>query len=170
MVTKHIDQSHGGTPQQYANDLVAEIKVCLYPHQSSRHAPSPHALKPQTGSFKSQAASWISCSSPTARLRRRADTENELEKELKAFVLAHRAADAVIHPLQCPLVWAKESNAFDCVRAFLSSPVSMLTIRPCVVTVGGVRLRVWGGFVQRSVLREGYPGGECLRGMSWVGC
>ena len=27
MVTKHIDQSHGGTPQQYADDLVAEIKV-----------------------------------------------------------------------------------------------------------------------------------------------
>ncbi|KAI0716265.1 nuclease Le1 [Earliella scabrosa] len=97
MVTKHIDQSHGGTPQQYANDLVAEIK---------------------TGSFKSQAASWISCSSPTSRLRRRADTENELEKELKAFVLAHRAADAVIHPLQCPLVWAKESNAFDCSVVF----------------------------------------------------
>ena len=46
----------------------------------------PHLIapKPQTGSFKSQAASWISCSSPTARLRRRADTENELEKELKA--------------------------------------------------------------------------------------
>ena len=33
MVTKHIDQSHGGTPQQYAADLVAEIKVTFVPIQ-----------------------------------------------------------------------------------------------------------------------------------------
>ncbi|KAI0689146.1 S1/P1 nuclease [Cerioporus squamosus] len=77
MVTKHIDQSHGGTPQQYANDLVAEIK---------------------TGAFKSEAASWISCSSPTEPLSKR--------------------SPPAITPLACPLVWAAESNAFDCSVVF----------------------------------------------------
>ncbi|RPD68005.1 nuclease Le1 [Lentinus tigrinus ALCF2SS1-7] len=98
MVTKHIDQSHGGTPQQYANDLVAEIK---------------------TGSFKSEAASWISCSSPTEPLSKRSPPGEILERELKALVNAHhsRAAEAIT-PLACPLVWAAESNAFDCSVVF----------------------------------------------------
>ncbi|TFK87844.1 nuclease Le1 [Polyporus arcularius HHB13444] len=96
MVTKHIDQSHGGTPQQYANDLVAEIK---------------------TGAFKSEAASWISCSSPTEPLSKRSPPGEMLERELKALVHAHRSAQAIT-PLACPLVWAAESNAFDCSVVF----------------------------------------------------
>ncbi|RDX42107.1 phospholipase C/P1 nuclease [Lentinus brumalis] len=96
MVTKHIDQSHGGTPQQYANDLVAEIK---------------------TGAFKSEAASWISCSSPTEPLSKRSPPGEILERELKALVHAHRSAQAIT-PLACPLVWAAESNAFDCSVVF----------------------------------------------------
>ncbi|KAI0808380.1 nuclease Le1 [Fomes fomentarius] len=96
LVTKHIDQSHGGTPQQYANDLVAQIK---------------------TGSFKSQAASWISCSSPTERLSTRSEPDNQLETELKNLILTHRSTDAIA-PLKCPLVWAAESNAFDCSVVF----------------------------------------------------
>ncbi|KAI1784082.1 nuclease Le1 [Ganoderma leucocontextum] len=101
MVTKHIDQSHGGTPQQYADDLVAEI---------------------QSGSFKSVAASWLACSSTTEPLSARAESESEagarLERELKAF--ARRAGDveATITPLECPIVWARESNAFDCTVVF----------------------------------------------------
>jgi len=44
MVSKNIDSNHGGTPQSYANDLVAEIK---------------------TGKFASLTSSWIACSSTT---------------------------------------------------------------------------------------------------------
>ncbi|KAI0742212.1 nuclease Le1 [Daedaleopsis nitida] len=98
MVTKHIDQSHGGTPQQYALDLVAQI---------------------QTGSFKSEAASWIACSSPTEPLTARSGSAEGslLERELKNLVREVQAADAIT-PLACPLVWASEANAFDCSVVF----------------------------------------------------
>ncbi|KAM5542535.1 hypothetical protein V8D89_003994 [Ganoderma adspersum] len=101
MVTKHIDQSHGGTPQQYADDLVAEIK---------------------TGSFKSVAASWLACSSTTEPLSARAEANlnpgEQLERELKAFARRAGDATAAITPLECPIVWARESNAFDCTVVF----------------------------------------------------
>ncbi|OSD02218.1 nuclease Le1 [Trametes coccinea BRFM310] len=106
MVTKHIDQSHGGTTEQYATDLVQEI---------------------QAGSFESVAASWISCSSPTEPLSRRSSTAEEisekthpgaqLESELKRLIHARQSDDAIT-PLACPLVWAAESNAFDCSVVF----------------------------------------------------
>ncbi|PIL37753.1 hypothetical protein GSI_01447 [Ganoderma sinense ZZ0214-1] len=106
MVTKHIDQAHGGTPQQYAADLVAEI---------------------QTGAFAAVAASWLACSSTTEPLSARAAEPDfdsgpgaQLERELTA--LARRANDATaaaaITPLECPIVWARESNAFDCTVVF----------------------------------------------------
>ncbi|KAI9066939.1 nuclease Le1 [Trametes sanguinea] len=106
MVTKHIDQSHAGTTEQYAADLVQEI---------------------QAGSFQSVAASWISCSSPTEPLSRRSSSTEEaseedpvgaqLESELKRLVEARQSGDAIT-PLACPLVWAAESNAFDCSVVF----------------------------------------------------
>ena len=119
MVTKHVDQSHGGTPEQYADDLVAEIKVRC----SSVPLPPLCALSrcccmyAQTGSFESVVASWLACSSTTEPLSARAEFEPgaRLESELKAF--ARRADDATVTPLECPIVWARESNAFDCVSA-----------------------------------------------------
>lgn len=55
----------------------------------------------QTGKFKSLTAQWIDCSSVT---------------EPVSEVLERRATKrATITPLACPLVWAQEANAFDCV-------------------------------------------------------
>ncbi|KAH9938884.1 nuclease Le1 [Epithele typhae] len=100
MVTKHIDQSHGGTPQQYATDLVAEIK---------------------TGSFESETAQWLACTNPTETLSSRALVHPgaQIEADVRALVArAGDAEDATITPLACPLAWAAESNAFDCTVVF----------------------------------------------------
>ncbi|TFY75401.1 hypothetical protein EWM64_g8611 [Hericium alpestre] len=61
----------------------------------------PHPLtKVQSGSFESDAADWASCISPSA-----------------------------LSSTACPLVWAKEANSFDCVRAPLCLQVfQQLTI------------------------------------------
>ncbi|EJF55989.1 nuclease Le1 [Dichomitus squalens LYAD-421 SS1] len=98
MVTKHIDQMHGGTPQQYANDLVAEIK---------------------NGSFASLAASWLACSSTTEPLNSRSlETRPgaQLERDLTEFLRSQEGEG--ITPLECPIEWARESNAFDCTVVF----------------------------------------------------
>ncbi|KAF4623210.1 hypothetical protein D9613_002016 [Agrocybe pediades] len=62
----------------------------------------------KTGAFKSLASNWISCSSVTEPLSRR-----NIEDDI-AGILHPRA----ITPLECPLVWAQESNAFDCSFVF----------------------------------------------------
>ncbi|KAF8807636.1 nuclease Le1 [Phlegmacium glaucopus] len=62
----------------------------------------------QTGEYKSLAAPWISCSSTTTPAARRS-----LEDDI-AGMLDSRS----ITPLACPLVWAQESNAFDCTVIF----------------------------------------------------
>ncbi|CAL1710896.1 unnamed protein product [Somion occarium] len=90
IVTKHVSTSHGGTAQSYATDLVNEIK---------------------TGSFKSLASSWLSCSSTTEPV----SSKRSLDSDLNKFLA--RAAEAIT-PLECPLVWASESNAFDCSVVF----------------------------------------------------
>jgi len=63
----------------------------------------------QTGEYKSLAASWISCSSTTTPVSRRS-----IEDDI-AGVLHPRTT---ITPLECPLVWAQEANAFDCTVVF----------------------------------------------------
>ncbi|KAF9478710.1 nuclease Le1 [Pholiota conissans] len=63
----------------------------------------------KTGEYKSLAADWISCSSTTEPLSKRS-----IEEDVAGF-LDTRAA---ITPLECPLVWATESNAFDCSFVF----------------------------------------------------
>jgi hypothetical protein len=55
--------------------------------------------------------SWLACSSTTQPARR--SPESELEEEVRSL-LESRAQEAIT-PLRCPLVWAGESNAFDCV-------------------------------------------------------
>ncbi|KAJ3576285.1 hypothetical protein NP233_g521 [Leucocoprinus birnbaumii] len=63
------------------------------------------ATRIKTGSYKSLASSWISCSSTTSPASIDSDIANLLSKR-------------TITPLACPLVWAKESNAFDCSTVF----------------------------------------------------
>ncbi|KAF5339487.1 hypothetical protein D9758_015318 [Tetrapyrgos nigripes] len=80
----------------------------------------------QTGDFRSLTSQWLSCTSTTEPARRRelfATRTKTIEEDLKAF-LNRNVSDAediiqrAITPLECPLVWAKESNAFDCSIVF----------------------------------------------------
>ena len=78
----------------------------------------------QNGSFASLAASWLACSSTTEPLNSRSVETNpgaQLERELRAFV--RRQEGEGITPLECPIEWARESNAFDCVSVLQTSRV-----------------------------------------------
>ena len=108
MVEKTIDDNHDGSVTTYASDLIKKIK---------------------SGSYKSLTDDWLACSSTTEPLSTRAEPDldpgAQLERELKAFVRragnSDEAAAVAITPLECPIVWARESNAFDCV----SQPVHL---------------------------------------------
>jgi hypothetical protein len=89
MIVKMVNSTYGGDTQGWASALVKEIK---------------------TGSYKSRAAGWISCSSITEPLSRRRTIEEDVKEVLNA-----RQSPSQVTPLACPMVWAKESNAYDCV-------------------------------------------------------
>jgi hypothetical protein len=89
MIVKMVNATYNGDLQGWAAALVNEIK---------------------TGSYKSSAAEWISCSSTTEPLSRRRTVEDDVKEVLKA-----RQSPSQITPLACPMVWARESNAYDCV-------------------------------------------------------
>jgi len=93
IINKLLAATYGNSVTTWADNLVARI---------------------QTGAFKSLAANWISCSSTTTPESRRRSLEDDV-----AGLLDPRA----ITPLECPLVWATEANAFDCsfVFSFTSS-------------------------------------------------
>jgi len=92
MIVTQIDADFNSDPQTWASSLVNEII---------------------TGSYKSRAAGWISCSSPTETLSR----HRNIEDDMKDIFVAQQTNFQVM-PLQlaCPIVWATESNAYDCVR------------------------------------------------------
>ena len=77
----------------------------------------------KNGSFTSLAADWLSCTSTTEPFfNRRRDFEGDppsIERDMRTILQARQFNDSTIVPLECPLVWARESNGFDCVR-FLS--------------------------------------------------
>ncbi|KIK71473.1 hypothetical protein GYMLUDRAFT_79527 [Collybiopsis luxurians FD-317 M1] len=60
----------------------------------------------QSGNFKSLTSSWLSCTSTTEPVN---DRRRSIEDDINGLV-----SDASITPLECPLVWARESNAYDC--------------------------------------------------------
>jgi hypothetical protein len=80
----------------YANALITRIK---------------------SGSYKSLIGSWTACNSTTAPLSRRLPTlAAEIEESIaRRNDLKADATSASITPLKCPLVWAQEANAYDCV-------------------------------------------------------
>ncbi len=105
--------------QTYASSLISKIK---------------------SGSYKSLASGWLACASTTKPASKRffdsgpnADlASGSLESDVtrllaraasldtgfdEADSLLAKAPAATIPPLACPLVWAKESNAYGCVRA-----------------------------------------------------
>ena len=87
----------------YASDLIKKIK---------------------TGSYKSLTDDWLACSSTTETVSRRffSRRPHNIEHDVRrALDMVERASDATITPLECPLVWAQESNAYDCVRLLSST-------------------------------------------------
>ncbi|KJA29341.1 hypothetical protein HYPSUDRAFT_127595 [Hypholoma sublateritium FD-334 SS-4] len=91
MIDTLLEANYGNSVTTWASTLVTRIK---------------------TGAYKSLAAGWISCSSPTETL----STKRSIEEDLAD--IHTRASSATITPLQCPLVWASEANAFDCSFVF----------------------------------------------------
>lgn len=125
MIEAFLDPTFGGSVTEWATNLTAEIN---------------------TGKFKSDAAGWIECSSITetqpsskrALLRDRSITDERivfpgtrtvsprsLAEQIKAVTSA-RSVEAALPELECPLIWAQEANAFDCVSAALHSLRSFL--------------------------------------------
>lgn len=101
MLTKNVDAVHGGTSEQYAADLVVQIK---------------------NGSFSSLTSDWLSCTSITEPVDNRRAFSNgpSIETDIRSLFAARDAE--TITPLECPLIWARESNAFDCSTVFNFEP------------------------------------------------
>ncbi|KXN87540.1 Nuclease S1 [Leucoagaricus sp. SymC.cos] len=84
MINKLVAANYSNSVTTWANTLATRIK---------------------SGSYKSEASSWISCSSTTTT----ASITRDISK-----LLSKRA----ITPLQCPLIWARDSNKLDCSTVF----------------------------------------------------
>lgn len=93
MITKLVNGTYDGDVQKWASALVTEIK---------------------TGSYKANNTNWISCSSTTKPLAKR----HTIEDDVKTILEARTSPTSAIATLACPMVWAKESNAYDCVSFF----------------------------------------------------
>jgi hypothetical protein len=63
----------------------------------------------RSGSYQAAAAGWISCSS-TKRLISGSDSQSEGPEVVMSLATA---------VLECPLVWAQESNAYGCVCLYV---------------------------------------------------
>ncbi|KII89268.1 hypothetical protein PLICRDRAFT_40919 [Plicaturopsis crispa FD-325 SS-3] len=100
MIETMLDANFSGSVTSWANSLISDIK---------------------TGSFESDASGWISCSSTTetqvSSKRELAGLLGTRAHDLKAEIIATIAGRST-EALACPLVWAKESNAFDCSAVF----------------------------------------------------
>ncbi|KAI3595802.1 s1 p1 nuclease [Moniliophthora roreri] len=91
LVNKLLSNNYGNSVTRWVNALVTRIK---------------------SGAYRSQAASWIPCSSTTATAR---DVDTDIKADIDALLNPHPLTKRAITPLACPLVWAKESNALDCI-------------------------------------------------------
>lgn len=89
MIVQMVGAAYGGSTTAWAAALAADIR---------------------TGVYQPAAAGWIGCSSTTEPLSRRRSIEDDIKTVLDA-----RAGAKTITPLACPMVWAQESNAYDCV-------------------------------------------------------
>nr|VWO97856.1 Uncharacterized protein [Ganoderma boninense] len=102
MVEKNIDDNHGGEVQTYAADLINEIK---------------------NGAYASDTDDWLSCTSTTEPASKRFFSARPPTIEAEVKQLLAGGADelerrSTITPLECPLVWARESNAYCCSTVF----------------------------------------------------
>ncbi|KAL4247375.1 nuclease type I family protein [Abortiporus biennis] len=144
MVTKHVSLSHGGTSQSYAADLVQEIKTGSFSSLTSSWLECSSTTETLSQSGLQRRFEQRSPETPTIPRRGLvevsglpfvpSDTVGNLGNGLKPkqsggikrdinkiLQLSKRAGgfdDSTIVPLECPLVWARETNAFDCTVVF----------------------------------------------------
>jgi hypothetical protein len=90
MIVTMVNSTYSGDTQSWASALVKEIK---------------------TGSYKAAAPGWINCSNTTQTLSRRLT----IEEDVREILRARQSPSPQVTSLACPMVWAKESNAYDCV-------------------------------------------------------
>jgi len=92
MMVTMINSTYGGDMHSWVSTLVEGIK---------------------TGSYKSKTTGWLSCSSPTKSLSHPQTITEDVQT-----VLGLQQSPAAASGLACPLVWARESNAYDCSNVF----------------------------------------------------
>ncbi|PPQ86838.1 hypothetical protein CVT25_012558, partial [Psilocybe cyanescens] len=124
IINKLVKANYGNSVTTWANTLVSRI---------------------QSGEYKSISPSWLSCSSTTTPVSQRRSVEDDI-----ADLFDKRAT---ITPLECPLVWAQDSNSFDCsfVFNFTSSQdlctssyfTNAVPIIETQIAKGGLRLAAW---------------------------
>ncbi|TFK56345.1 nuclease Le1 [Heliocybe sulcata] len=78
----------------------------------------------KSGSYKSLTDEWLSCTSTTQPASRRGLSTPSIEGDIKRLLYETQESEdgllrrASITPLACPLVWAREANAYDCSTVF----------------------------------------------------
>ncbi|KAF7795571.1 hypothetical protein EIP86_006733 [Pleurotus ostreatoroseus] len=99
MLVKNVDAVHGGTSEQYAADLIVEIT---------------------SGQFSSLTSEWLACVNTTEPFFNKREDMSSIERDIGNILAARDSG--IITPLECPLIWARESNAFDCSTVFNFEP------------------------------------------------
>jgi len=104
MINQLLAVQYGNSITTWGNSLVARIKVISSCVPWLRWYLNGIF---KTGDFQASAPGWISCSSTTEAVFNRRDIKDDISG------LLYRRT---ITPLECPLVWARDANVFDCVN------------------------------------------------------
>ncbi|KZW03272.1 nuclease Le1 [Exidia glandulosa HHB12029] len=141
MLDVHLNTSFGGSIATYTNNLVARIKA---------------------DNFSVPVSNWLSCTSttepftvvdPNPNGKRDDDFGADIRRDIRGLLgLGHGLDKRAITPLACPLVWARESNLFDCATVFpvrtgdlctgtyLANAIPVIDIQ---IARSGLRLATW---------------------------
>jgi len=92
MMVTMLNSTYDGDMHSWVSTLVEDIK---------------------TGSYESKTAGWLSCSSTTKSLSQRRTIMDDVQT-----VMDLHQSPVAASGLACPLVWARESNAYDCSNVF----------------------------------------------------
>jgi hypothetical protein len=103
MIVAMLDTTYGRSVEKWSNVLARDIT---------------------TRAFQGEVARWINCSSTTALSVRRS-----LADEIREVA---EADPAQVASLVCPLIWAQESNAYDCVCFTIITPSKNIADLPNV--------------------------------------
>ncbi|KZT22670.1 nuclease Le1 [Neolentinus lepideus HHB14362 ss-1] len=98
ILTTSLDASYSSSVPTYVAALVARIK---------------------SGAYKSLTSDWLSCTSTTEPVSKRGLVrEASIARDIARLLSETSVKRAAITPLECPLVWAREANAYDCSTVF----------------------------------------------------